>query len=151
MGNKLTTFAVAMALALGMTACEDETPSQKTSDAGRSAGQAVNDVTKATDEHLPQSKAAAGPETLNGIERKTMSIFAVVAAVAVLSTAVLGASPETKKAATENEQGKGYGRRDDEESEARVKRTTEPGEPSSVGFAVKAAEDMDKQVMEKRN
>ena len=48
MSKTLMTFAVVMALALGMTACGKKTTSETVPDAGKSAGQAVTDAAKAT-------------------------------------------------------------------------------------------------------
>ncbi len=95
MSNTLVKFAVAMALALGMTACGETTPSKQTPNAGKSAGQAaddaakatgtavddaavvtgtaVGDAAKATGEYLTQSKDTAvktAQDTLDGIEKK---------------------------------------------------------------------------------
>jgi len=73
MSNTLMKFAVAMALVLGLTACGEKTPSDKASDAGKSAGKAVGDAAKATGEYLAQSKDSAvkaAQERLDGIEKK---------------------------------------------------------------------------------
>jgi len=60
MGKTLMTFAVVMALALGMTACEKKTASEKASDAGKSAGQAAKDAAKATGEAVGDAAKATG-------------------------------------------------------------------------------------------
>ena len=95
MSKTLMTYAVLMALALGMTACREKTASENASNAGKSVGQAagdaakatgnaigdaakatgtaVGDATKATGEFLTQSKdtaVKAAQEALNGIETK---------------------------------------------------------------------------------
>ena len=44
MSKTLVTFAVVMALALGMTACKEKTTSEKMSDSAKSAGQAASVV-----------------------------------------------------------------------------------------------------------
>jgi hypothetical protein len=60
MSRTLMTFAVGMALALGMTACGEKTPSQKASDAGKSAGQAAKDAAKATGKAVGDAATATG-------------------------------------------------------------------------------------------
>jgi len=104
MRNALMTFAVVMVLALGMTACGKRTPSEKASDAGKSAGQTARDAAKATGnavgdaakatgnvvggaakatgEYLSQSKdtaVKAAQETLNGVEKKWQDLLAKAA------------------------------------------------------------------------
>ena len=104
MRNALMTFAVVMVLALGMTACGKRTPSEKASDAGKSAGQTARDAAKATGnavgdaakatgnvvggaakatgEYLSQSKdtaVKAAQETLNGVEKKWQDFLAKAA------------------------------------------------------------------------
>ena len=60
MSKTLMMFAVVMALALGMTACKKNTPSEKASDAGKSAGQATNDAAKATAHAVTDAAKATG-------------------------------------------------------------------------------------------
>ena len=92
MKEGLIAFAVALALALGMSACSKET-ADKAADAAHSAGQAANDAakatgtavgdaTRATGQYLTQSKdtaVKAAQETLNGIEKKWQDLQAKAA------------------------------------------------------------------------
>lgn len=60
MSKTLMMFTVVLALALGMTACGKKTPSEKASEAGRSAGQAAEDAAKATGNTVGDAAEATG-------------------------------------------------------------------------------------------
>lgn len=88
MKNTLMTLAAVMVLAFGLIACGKKTPSEKVSDAAKSAGEtmsdaakatgnAVGDAAKATGELLSESKdttVQAAQAALNGIENKWQSL-----------------------------------------------------------------------------
>jgi len=60
MSKTLMTFAIVMALAVGTAACDKKTPSEKASDAGKSAVQAVDDAAKATGKAVGDAATATG-------------------------------------------------------------------------------------------
>jgi len=53
-------FAVAMVLVLGLTACGENAPSEKSSGAGKSAGQAVGNAARATGDAVGDAAKATG-------------------------------------------------------------------------------------------
>lgn len=95
MSKTLVTFMVLIALALGMTACGDKTPSEKAKavgdaarttdavgDAAETTGDAVGDAMEATGEFLAPSKdvdVKAAQERLDGIEQNWQALLAKAA------------------------------------------------------------------------
>jgi hypothetical protein len=92
MSKTLLAFAVVMGLALGMTACEKKKPSEKTSDAGKSAGQAVNDAAKATGNAVGDAATATGMAVVDAAKATGT---AVGDAAKATSTAVVDAAKST--------------------------------------------------------
>jgi len=60
MSKKLIAFAAMLALAFGMTACEEKTTPEKASNATKSAGQTAGDAAKATGNAVGDAGKAAG-------------------------------------------------------------------------------------------
>ena len=60
MGKTLMTFAIMMALALGMTACDKKTPTDTASDAAKSAGRTASDAAAATGDAVKDAAEATG-------------------------------------------------------------------------------------------
>ena len=67
MSKTLIALAVMLALALGMTACEEKTTSEKVSGAAQDGGKAVGDAAKATGNAVDNAAKATG----NAVEDAT--------------------------------------------------------------------------------
>jgi len=98
MGKRLITFAAVLALALGMTACEKKTTAEKASDAGKSAGTTVKDMTQDAGQAVKDAETATGDAAKATVTAVGDAAKATGTAVGDATTATVTAVGDAAKA-----------------------------------------------------